>query len=552
MHTQLNCKFNNTYHVKLINAKTKEIRKEGEFKNIYTQNIANNLVGSFHYGMLFGLRCGAGTTTPSFNDTNLSSQLWQIFNSNVSADNTNASKVTYEWLDDYTCRATRTFIFPATSSYTGTVTEVGLMSGYYRKSDSITDTGALVTRALLTDSEGQPISFNKTDLDILEIGVTVEGTLSSADGDFHVYKHPELLSTFIIGVTKANANITYKYSGLYLTRYHKDCISTLGASVGDLSTGCTRTGDTSNKNAPYVNYDSVRIPSTTITSQRYYFNANISGLGYWPLPNESIFPAYNITAIPIGTGNGATTQFNNPLNYFKADTDKVYKNGVLLTRGVDYTINNMSNVDYLPEIAQFIIPSKVTCDLELISTAREFHPLFEVTHRYYNPNELKESNMVGAFNSSNPIYVEFENEVTLNYLRAEQLRYSANTDSGYTYAVPSGVTFYIETSTDGVEYNTITSHTTVDSTGSFIVDFADTTSKYWRVRTDSSAGRIFALYTRTAGSSRFIQFGKRDPYIEFTTPPAEGDILTMDADMDVIMKNDKFVIDITARFTFNL
>ena len=550
MNTGINLKFDNKYNLKLIDSRTGNVKQEGTFSNIAVAGMKSVLADS-HWCILYQLACGSGTTAPSSSDTALASPLWNISNSNVSNDSSTASKISYSWIDKATIRGTRKFIFPANSSYVGTVTEVGLRA-MYTSYGSLYNAASLATRALLTDSEGQQISFTKTDIDILEITVTVEVSISSSDSNFTIFDKPFLLYN-IVGPTKTfigNSFLSDKYSYLNLYRYYYDCENqpfNTDSGVGgyDLSVSNSPTGDTS---GPYISYATKRVESTTITSERYYHAIVIPGLGYWKLPNENVFPAYTITGLNIGTGDGTTVSFTNPINYFKAGTEKVYKNGVQLTRDTDYTINNVGNKDCLPEVTQLLNPSSIKSDIS-ISTSYVFYPLFRPSNISSTVNQLASGNIAG-FNNTYPAYIEYEEEVTLNCLRASNLvNQQLASLSSYT-TIPTGTVFYVDASDDGITYNEVASHTTTDTTGSFSLDFADTTAKYWRVRTTLGSSRFVAAHT--SNGAGYLQFSRKDPYIVFTTAPADGDVLTMDVDMDVIMKNSNFVIDISARVDFTV
>ena len=133
------------------------------------------------------------------------------------------------------------------------------------------------------------------------------------------------------------------------------------------------------------------------------------------------------------------------------------------------------------------------------------------------------------------------------------MRAITGTGSGDYTTLPVGTIFYIDASENGTEYTELGSAATTASgynaETAFDIDFDDTTAKYWRVRTNYTAHPIgmappYGVY--------YMTLNRKDPYIKFTTPPAEGDIITMDVDMDVIMKNSNFVVDVECKIQFNL
>jgi hypothetical protein len=550
MKANIGLKANNTYKIELIDSRTGKIKQEGSFHNIIT-NMAKRMlvyaVGTdqgFEFGwynnLLKYLRCGSGTNTPTAADTDLGSLLWSDYFTGEQSE--------VSWPTPNTAKSSCTYTIPASATYVGTVTEIGL---YPRTLPNWAGNvkegiGSLCAHALLTDSEGQLISFEKTDLDILKITVTVEVTLTTNSSDFILFNKPLPLLNFVS--SRNGFKVNWPYGSFEVRRFSKDIIDNTPIESYDVPTvidqGFTNGYKCTNDDTRLgITWPKARLASTVITSERYYTGLAITGLGGWKLPNANIFPQYTISNIPIGTGDGSTTQFLNPLSYFKKNTDKVYKNGVLLTRDVDYIINNISNVNRLPEIAAFagLIPNKVkytgTKDTSNMSTV----PLLIGSIK---PTNLQSNEVPTGFNNSAPIAFEYAEPVTLNYFIASNLR---SVSGGGYRVVDSATTFTLEYSNDGETYETA-----VVATGAtFVVDFAPITAKYWRIITNQNAARtIYAPWESTDSERGFMSVGYRDPYITFTVAPAENDVLTMEVEMDIIMKNSNFVIDAEASIDF--
>lgn len=543
MQTGLKFNFNNNYHVELIDTKTDKVKQSGDFHNIVVNNFKSFLAGKSNVlkwcNIFTLLVVGSGTTPPAITDTSLANELWST-----------APSVTMPttWVDDYTIRKTVQFTFPANTSYVGTVTEVGLKN---RTSPYGAGGGVMCTRALLTDSEGQQISFVKTDTDILKITVTVEVSISSTSGAFKIFKKARLLQYII---EQEYYQISYGYPAIHedrhglpqLLRFDRNIEG--GNSKDRVVDTILSTTNNSNNDEAYITC-SARLANTTVTNQTYYKAVAIPNIGYWSLPNEEIFPAYSIKDIPIGTGDGVTTIFENPLNYFKEATDKLYKNGIRLTRGVDYTINNVGNKDCSPEINQMNKVVKVTSNINLSSYTVAVAPLIYselyTTKPAQQYDALTESPL---FNYSNPLYIEYEKSVTLNYI--ECIGGLHTVDTSKTSAVPIGTIFYIDYSTDGETYVEAGSTATTKTDGTFMLDFEDKIAKYWRLRTSYNVGsRAVAL---TGSTNARIVLTRRQPNIVFTVAPAKDDIITMDVDMDIIMKNSNFIIDLYFRLDFSI
>lgn len=563
MQTSINLKFNNTYDVKLINSTNGEIKQSGSFHNIVTKNLMQMLMGGHStnlqpfsgrgdswqlYNILGGLAVGSGTNEPSVTDTALQNKMW----------NTGASSVSREWLNDYTVRCTGKYSFPANSSYVGTISEAGLCPNYQEyyngNYNTMFDPDCLMTRSLFTDSEGQVISFTKTDIDILEISVTVEISMASSSENFILYKKPYLLAVIAGVVTFYDSYMSFdEMGGIDLRRYRYDLENlTTSLSVEQaLASSYPNITITYDGSTAQITVPQVRMGTGTITEERYYKAVALPFLGYWKLPNENVFPAYTISGLQVGVGDGVTTTFENPLNYFKAGSDKVYKNGVQLVNGVDYTLSNICNKDYLTELSDFNYPIKVTSGLmgsELLNNIKgQASSLIRPSIApYKTPSQFDINTECCTFNYDNPILIEYEEAVTLNYLKAYSLITVILSD-GDTNSIYGNYTLYVDASQDGEVYDNLGSYTA--NSGTFTFDFTETTAKYWRIRTSyNESNRALISY----GSGSYLTLGARKPNIVFTEAPAADDVITMDVEMDVIMKNSNFVLDIGCSITFSM
>ena len=155
------------YHLKLT--RNGKVIQETSFHNIilwkayqyfYVNSISYHTRGFGGYLML-----GSGNTPPNKNQTNMTSKLWDIPVSTAKILSTTPDRLTRTW--QYTYKV------PANSSYVGTIREIGIT--IYRSSGSYA-TSYLGTRALIVDSEGNPIEIQKTYMD--ELTVTVELTIT--------------------------------------------------------------------------------------------------------------------------------------------------------------------------------------------------------------------------------------------------------------------------------------------------------------------------------------------------------------------------------------
>lgn len=566
METNLNFKFNNNYHIELIDSETGDIKQEGDFHNVVLNRFGEllSLDGSTSesgYDLTRGITffthigVGSGTSQPLITDNGLGRELWTRV----------AEKTPLEWLDDYSARVSGTVTFPANASYVGNVTEVGVLGsrGFhsYAAGNEWLYPG-YITHSLLTDSEGQPISFNKTDLDILKVTVTIELTLENTSPNFVLYKKNRFIKE-ALGRSLTGGSFTHSLDNkvdFELCKFKSVMQDSYELSADSAILGTTLVGASSFKGSYNPTLRTARIFSpvgrwetSTIPSESYFSSFRVRSFGYWLLPNEEIFPTYTISNINIGIGDGSKNQFLNPLSYFKKNTEKIYKNGVLLTRDIDYTVNNKSNVNCLNEFCY-----------SPIKTSSE-GGFYQDGYRYsfLDPTiqERRESSLYPAFEGGYnkiankiPFYFEFAEPTTLNFLRSGELgaRYDGSNGDYKHYFINHPL--ILKASEDGIEYNEVArgifSADPVDSYSIQVsLDFEDTTAKYWSLTIDNDSNNSsYFIYIRY--DTKGMVVGRRDPYITFTEAPAEGDILTMDVGMDLIMKNSNFVVDGSCSFNF--
>lgn len=562
MKASLKMSLNNKYFVKLIDSRTGSVKQDGVFHNIATKHFFSSLFGtqsgnaSHQFARIMSsLSVGSGTTEPAFTDTALANQLWTV----------EATSRVFKWLDPYTAQGTAVFVFPATTAYVGTITEVGLRNYQYSYDSGIVNNSTInnkaariCTRALLTDSEGQVISFNKTDIDILEVTVVVEVTLSSSDNSFKPVKESFWLRDALMGVSIGHDEYAQDFDTYYgtmnLFRYLGDMdniriTSRSGVGAFEQAVAAEPTAYYDDTTA-WLKYPTARLSNTVQTDLRFYKAIGIPSIGGWTLPNSNVLTPYTIFDIHVGVGDGATKVFENPMNYFKEGTEVLYKNGTALTRGTDYTINNFGNKDCLPEIVEMMGLPKVTTETVFDSTVNSLRPLFRPTifsgSKSFWDSRIDMSKNAVCFSNAAPLLLEYDNAVTMNCLKSSA-GFCSIADNKATN-LPVDTEFYLDYSTDGVTYHQISSAKLTVAAGAFEMNFEDTTAKYWRLRTSyngivaqvSSSKDAYTVLTRKAAD------------IVFTEAPADGDLITMSVDMDIIMKNSNFIVDLGCQLNFSL
>ena len=422
---------------------------------------------------------------------------------------------------------------PAIASEVYDISEVGVCFGG----------GVLVTHALILDSEGNPIIVKKKDTDKIilncELYVTFEseGIENFSIDDFVLRSYGTLVLQYIFGAAtsvEAQKVSEAKYEDQYSNHYI-NCPSTYSIGGGNWVT---------DKNAKTitVNFGPSRMPEFSMPT--YIRGITFGKLGTIKLPNEAIFPRYKVSNITIGIGDGETTKFKCPLNYFIQDSETIRVGAEEKIRNTDYTIDNEANQDELIELSagnEAIISGGFYSNG--VSLFRK--PFGRISSaaggdstRYggnYEPSRL---------DASHPLYLDFKEPVKLNTLR-----------------VPSsseGTFTLFGRDTEEEEWNLIGQFTPDETNNHYNFDLC-----YYRYIKLTSTTETPYMYNSTGSGYvdyyNTIESCKKDCYfigyvgdgIEFTTPPPDGAVITMDAYTDLPFVSPNNVLDISATLTFH-
>lgn len=544
-HIKGSIKFDTNYNFRVFRGD--QLIQEENTHNVITNDALWNkkyLNGSYSY-CVFGnqLKVGNGTGTPAATDTALFNTVWTI-----GAESINIIKV-----DDITNTITTRWVYtmPATSAYVGTITECGLW-GYFNNQ-------FLYTHALIKDAEGNAISINKTDLDKVIITVDISITISSEDPDILVCPISKSPFTNWMNVDSQSKNASfYPFNCCsFSINYDKTNICHLIMSPVELMHRQTALqhlnvnqyganvhsaeGLLANPANTIIESDNVRRCTGRISQAAYAPGhvAYVKGLMFLgtfivPFPNERFLPAYNIEGIDVGVAVGGETEMLCPLDYFVKDSDKVYKNGVALTRGVDYTVDAYNNHRALIELAESndaIITGGLNTGFYINRTyCRLFRPKLSYTSSASYTSYIYD---ICGISTDSPLYLDMQKDATVNFLRVP-------INSNYKYT--------ISTSEDGIEYTEHATHT-FTSDGSYIWEFEPITARYFKLEIASASGgsvthKPEVAYTSVEHPEYFYAMGfKTDGMIKFTSTLEAGDIITMDCSMDLPYKTENNVID---------
>lgn len=562
---------NNYYIYKYVDGKRVELAK---FNNIVLNNMYNRMLSAGSPSYISSAVFGTGTSEPAATDTKLTNKLWDtayIDNSQTVSINVieikapvpEKNKLTYNF----------TLIVPASPHYVGTVTEMGLMLS----------NELLLTKALIKDTEGNPISITKTEVEALYVDVQMQIQLAESDifewNDYFLYaimqEGPKRVDTrgyYVELPSFGNSLITFLYGTPYKTggRQYKYIQGnrTLDNNNHAVSFSNNRIGANEITDETYINYICLKVGLNFTSSSGYQVRIPAAQFGWIEFPNSKLFAPTTLSNMSIGVGDGSTTNFEAPIGLWIKDTEKIYVDGVLQNRGVDYTCDHKNNHKNL----KHLYPS---------SKARVLNTLYRYTaekttygYNYtksisYNCCNILNGCMNAQGNSSDqslnyllwtdkePFVWELSDDPTIGYeadyfvlnpIKALYSYISSGTVQQSNMNLKNFV-FTLKYSEDNTSWHIAGSYTVpqdVYQTEAYTMAFSQRISaKYWKLEVDYSNKKdthdvsTLTLHDR----DKYCYLGRNGEPIKFTNPPASGAIITMNADIDRPMKNSNFIIE---------
>ena len=498
--------------------------QEENFHNLFTLGFISRLIEDLNYFQYCML--GSGSTAPSSSDTRLTSLLWYKSYSTCEIDGTSADGLSRTWK--------YTYVFPANSNYVGVIREVGL-SGY-------SSSGYLNTHALVVDAEGQPISINKTYLDEVTITAKItmtrpswrsgqtwsfmSGPLSKAPLESIInpaestYHRAVLLSAGWCPEYRPVKNCQYTSMPTSVT-YSNGTIYCSAEFSGDAMTYYFNSRD-GEKFKDYVN--SLLIGS----SVSYQYGDNQVDYVTPPyrllLPNADIFPITTLEGLALGTGDGSTVDFVPEVPAWLNNTEVVYKNGSPLTRGVDYFVDNLANIGkyFSVMLGNFV----AEIDAEIID---DFGYLWGTDACSTGRNDDDWHSPVVYADS--PIILKYATD----YAFSDKVNYFVLGTWAASASIPAGAALVFYYSTDSGSTWTEFGRITRNSAGTAFTDTTEHTiatpiTGITQVKIALENTDTAAYVQMTALDGRFGYVGAYA--IRFASAPANGDVLTIDMNID--------------------
>lgn len=524
MNIDANIKFKNNYRLQHIDTITGETLHDLEFHNVVLDQIIDTVWNASEYYSFpssFAIAIGDGSGTPSASDTQLFHEI-KRFSTTV-----NCSKK-----DNNTLLFPFSVTIPASASEVYDISEVGVCFN-----------GALVTHALILDSEGNPITVRKKDTDKVilncELYMTFESEdIENFDIEAFVQSSSELGTLGIQYIFGAATSLEAQRISNVRYNNRNDCDEYISCpSTYDLP--CPDWVKDKNARTFTVNFGPSRLPDFSMPT--YIRGITFGKLGTIKLPNETIFPRYKVSNITIGIGDGATTKFKCPLNYFIQDSETIRVGTEEKIRNTDYTIDNEANQDELIELSagnEAIISGGT-------GGGTSYVPFFRKPFGKIYNNHTYGSFGLSEMNASYPLYLDFKESVKLNTLRVP-----SNSSGTFTL---------FGRNTEEEDWTLIGQFTPNNENNHYNFDLC-----YYRYIKLTSTQKIDSAFYAQSGDgyidrNNTIEECKKNCWfigyvgdgIEFTTPPPEGAAITMDAYTDLPFVSPNNVLDLSATLTFH-
>lgn len=557
-----------------------------------------------NYGL--GVALGSGTGTPSVADKELFNYVFTGMYSTTDggaypSPSSNDLEKIFDNDRHIGYKMTRVWVFPATSDYTGVLTEVGLVKNYYYKSSSAIN--ELLSHAMLKDAEGNEIAITKTDLDILTVTVTAyltvdmqwtnpieystnflywlaflfrftttysDNTACKADDTYSYYQHRIRKITFVTGLNNAlKAEHSSDCQAMYSTSVAPKPTSSV-LSTAELDTSCV-TGVT-------VSCANTRLGTTvgnnSVTNGLgYLIGRGMAGYEYYPslflpFPNSDVFPEIRLSSLNVGVGDGATTEFSPTVPLFVKDSDVVYVNGVAQTRGTDYTVDNNGTGRF------DCSPGAIIVNMQQQDTSNVYYPIDYsiLQNTYYNKYSRVQYPFGGTsvcslrygctdkpvWSLSSHLTFELRDDPTIGHKVNSVLipNFGYNTQ---LFSKSDDVYFILEYSTDKEVWTEVVRTLMCNYTVNTTFTFDTVEAKYWRIRSELASGAeptadqlkyalFITSYVNSNNNNCTCSMMHKGRGIAFTNPPAEGDIITMDATIDRPYKTENNVLEVAFEF----
>ena len=532
----------NHFSAAVKDADTGKVKQEATAYNVVLNTFYSNINAATNVGFNY-IQIGTGTGQPRATDTTLFNRVYTLNNTQVR-----------ELISPDTLQITTVVSSPVGN--TGDFTEVGFGNNGY-----------LISHALFTDAEGNPIVIRQTETDLLEITGIAYINLNIINNVFEQHTYSSAIMDSLFSGLSVSNTIWPNRLGIGLaTSIARDKVgpSDKFFNMHGIYAGLSSAAGTSLSSA---SLQSNEIARAGVTSGNYgFYNYLVMGLAasngnrttspypssFVKFPNQAVFPLYTVENLSVGIGDGIRNNFNCPIDMFVKDSDVIRVNGVQLTRGIDYTIDHHSNHTGSINITPGCI-AVCKADVQPLSTYMSRFKMFSTGVSYTTLEPFD------AFSQNAPLYIELDDTdetigITLNYIKIGGIRpvSVSNNDA------MNGVVYTLEYSVDGNSYSVATTFTFEGAfTSSAVIRFPSITAKYWRLSIDVTGNRYYTAGTFTKDTlivqttSESTVLGYEGTGITFTNPPAADAVIEMDVAIDRPYKSQDFVIELAGSLSMS-
>ncbi|MGI6121792.1 MAG: hypothetical protein ACOYH0_05810 [Saccharofermentanales bacterium] len=534
MNIKTNAVLRNRFDIKVVDAKTGDIKQEAVAYNVILDNYFRVRLGlnsnvSMSNGMSY-IGVGTGAGTPSTTDTDLFQRLAL-----------KSAAIVEEVYQYPTSHITRQIKLNADEYNGSIITEVG-MAFHYSAGMWGNDYWLMATHAMLQDSEGNQISIEKTSIDVVYINATFFCTYTpSGFGDNAI--HPDADNNVLVKwLLRGNYNYT-AYSNRYPLEKSNELSSQYQYSKGyNFSLGAG--------NFETLTYE---LPLITILDSEWnnhvVKNLGIPGIGAFQFPDPSVFPDYAINHLVVGEGDGAKTEFNIGCPLIKEGSVHVFVGGAELAAGA-FEVDHGSNC---VDCRENYHTARMRVQDEGVSFGDIANRSPNNSYRYQDPlswfpypisEKLYPASCVVS--AAYPIVIDFGEGKECNVLRID----NRNINVSYINSL------VIEHSNDNVNWTAVT-YTREDNEISSSYTLYKWTwnlvsARYWRVYIPGYSWTYYLFYQNNLGNrdgtshiySTFF-LGKSVPGLRLMTPPANGEAVEVSYTLDIPFKTSNNILKMT-------
>ena len=543
----------NEFHLVLTDSRTGKVKQEGWAHNIVLDEFFTRLINDLvyhstsstvytNYFRYTSVGTGAGTPSP---------ERTTLFANAGRKHNQWESEVDYSYhIDGDYLKGfiTHKAIWTELELQNTSLTEVGLGS---------TDTTTMHTHAMIEDSEGNPISIAKGETDILTVYSTVYVEVSHSYGDNCAMNtlNTEWISSvqeanFIVMLICAPPNksanvwgfslgnvayqIYYGFDARTPAQSDRVILGLIDSITFQANNTDNVTPDTAGKKVSIYG----RLPASSGNHpagiKEIGFRRTTTSTIFRPPLFRLVFPitgVYEGTTIEgdnIGVGDGAEDKFETTWMPIVAESEIIKVDGVVKTRGIDYTIHNTS-VPYGENI--FLRCGIKTEGSHIQST--ELPKLYdELTSTYLGWTTAISGN---AFVDEPTLVLD---SGAVNY--TNKMRYYQYNTGNWSLRA-----FKFEGSNDLANWTTIVDDEIPNSVGWHEFSFTEVGYRYWKFISLSTWGTIGGI--RMASGPEFLQ---TKPQIVFASPPADTLAIEAEYDVEFVPKDVNHVLDISFTLQF--